>query len=415
MPLKNILILCDAFPPAFAPRMGYLCKYLPESGWDSIVITENISQHIFPELAKERKVTYIDFFYSKYAFIRKLKYGIVFLADFFFGYKDAVFYKAAQKQIENNNISFVLVSTYRSFPLKAAGKIAKKYNIPLIVDIRDIIEQFSNNEFVSKKFTNNQFINNRIAAAQKKRLIKERNNVLIQADFITTISPWHVNFLKQYNDKVALIYNGFDSELFFPKPITNEKFVITYTGRVINTQLRNPTMLFEAVSELDKRKKINISDFKICFYTDDKSKNAISELAASYHVQDYIEYRGYVSNKDIPDILNASSILLLLANKSSDDGPKGIMTTKLFEYLAVEKPILCVSNDESYLEEMIRETQSGLAANSSEEVCDFILEKYSEWKTTGFTKQQVNRDIIQHYSRKNQARQFVSIFNTLIT
>ena len=36
--MKKVLILCDAFPPNFGPRMGYLVKYLSRFGWDSYVV-----------------------------------------------------------------------------------------------------------------------------------------------------------------------------------------------------------------------------------------------------------------------------------------------------------------------------------------------------------------------------------------
>ena len=48
------------------------------------------------------------------------------------------------------------------------------------------------------------------------------------------------------------------------------------------------------------------------------------------------------------------------------------MTTKFFESLAVEKPILCVQSDEAYLAEAIKETHSGLAATRVDEVYDFL-------------------------------------------
>ena len=40
--MKHVLILCDLFPPAFGPRMGYLCKYIQRYGWEPVVVTENM-------------------------------------------------------------------------------------------------------------------------------------------------------------------------------------------------------------------------------------------------------------------------------------------------------------------------------------------------------------------------------------
>jgi hypothetical protein len=54
------------------------------------------------------------------------------------------------------------------------------------------------------------------------------------------------------------------------------------------------------------------------------------------------------------------------------------MTTKFFEAVGVEKPVLCVPNDEGCLAQVIEEVNAGLAANTALEVQDFIKEKYNE-------------------------------------
>ena len=45
--MNKLLIICDMFPPAFAPRMGYLCKYLTRMGWEVTVVTEYIEDNTF--------------------------------------------------------------------------------------------------------------------------------------------------------------------------------------------------------------------------------------------------------------------------------------------------------------------------------------------------------------------------------
>jgi hypothetical protein len=81
--MKNVLILCDAFPPAFNPRMGYLCKYLPEYGWNPIIVTEYLPHNIFGNLSKVKDINYINFIFDKNGKINKLKYLFVFFAEYF--------------------------------------------------------------------------------------------------------------------------------------------------------------------------------------------------------------------------------------------------------------------------------------------------------------------------------------------
>ena len=131
-------------------------------------------------------------------------------------------------------------------------------------------------------------------------------------------------------------------------------------------------------------------------------------------VEVFMDYKGYVAADKIPSVLNQSSILLLLTNKSSEQGPKGVMTTKFFESLAVRKPILCVRSDEGVLETALLESQAGIAARQKKEVCSFLLKYINEWKEKGFTTSSIRSEVLQNYSRKEQAKQFVRIFENII-
>ena len=227
---KNILILCDAFPPAFNPRMGYLCKYLSEHGWNPNIVTEYASQNIFNNLANVHNINYINFYCNQSGKINKLKYILVFFADLFFNYKDIIFTKKAAKIIKTNEISMILASvSWRSFPALTAKKISKKYKIPYIVDCRDIYEQFPNYEYTSKIFLKSSFINKVSAIITKNKYKRQRDKILRIANAVTTVSDWHTQKLSELNKNTYLIYNGFDSETFSFNSIKSNIFKITYT------------------------------------------------------------------------------------------------------------------------------------------------------------------------------------------
>ena len=88
------------------------------------------------------------------------------------------------------------------------------------------------------------------------------------------------------------------------------------------------------------------------------------------------------------------------------------MTTKFFEALGVEKPILCVHSDEGCLAQVINETQSGLAATNVNDVKQFILHHFALWQQNGHTHIDVNNK--EQFTRQNQARQFLDLFNQTI-
>ena len=415
--MKNILILCDSFPPAFAPRVGYLCKYLPEFGWNPIIVTEYLPLNIFEKISNIQNIKYINFFWRKNGKFKKLKYLFIFISELFFNLKNIIFKRQVKNFIKNQDFSVILTTvSWRSFPALTAKQLGFKYKIPFIVDCRDIYEQFPNQEFTSKFFNLPSFLSKPLVFFILKKYKNQRNKILQKANAVITVSDWHTQKLSEYNKNTFLIFNGFDNETFFYKQVKCNKFKITYTGRIESQAVKDPSLLFESIAYLHEKGLINHESVRIQFYLlDQSSKNIIKKIAEKYKVMMYVDYFDGVSNDKVPDILNESSILLLLANLSiGEKTPKGIMGTKTFEYLAVEKPILLVRNDESCLEETINNSNTGIAASSIEEVNQFIMEKYSEWQNNGYTHQNTNKQYIEQFSRRYQAKQFVQIFESLI-
>ena len=406
--MKKVLILCDAFPPAFAPRMGYLVKYLKESGWQAVAITEEIPQKPFTFLKGICETLFVDYYKDAKSPIHR---QYLFLMEFLFGKKNKQLYQLALTQTQKHHFDLILCSTYRSFPLDAARKLSKETGLPLIVDLRDIVEQFSGYEMFAQKLPSIPLIRDVVGWILKKRSFWERNAALKAASHVTTVSPWHVETLKKFNPNTSLIYNGYDPEFFYPAPVRNSQFTITYTGRLISLAVRNPDLFFLAVKRLSDEGIFSANECRIQWYIDEVSQELLRVEACKYGLEEYMDYPGYVSGSEIPKVLNQSSVLLVLANKSAGNGPKGIMTTKLFESLAVERPLLCVRSDEDCLEAVIKKTNIGLAARTEQEAYDFLKHHYLQWKSTGLTYIDVNHKEVKNFSRKEQALQFLRLFD----
>ncbi|MBR3871258.1 MAG: glycosyltransferase [Paludibacteraceae bacterium] len=399
---RKILIVTDSFPPNFAPRMGLLSYHLEKMGWDVTIISEDNSEihYNLPNLPKK------VYRYNYQANASKTEYYLKSALNLIYDHKTNSFLNKFYKEIKNEYFDLVLCSTFNEFPLNLAYKISKKLNIPLLCDIRDLAEQFGSKIYDTNGQTHN-YIGRYFTNLLRKRRIQRRNYVLKKANAITTISPWHLDFIKRYNKNVYLIYNGFSEKDFIAKEVKSNSFNIVYTGRLLDLNTRNPELLFNAIEELKLEK------LRIVWYVDKTSREIISKELENYPITKSIsEINNLVPVSAIPNLLNKSSIILVLTNKSTEDGPKGIMTTKFFEAIGVEKPVLCVRSDEGCLSQVIKETNAGLAATNVEEVKSFITKKYKEWENNGFTRQEiVSRE---KFSRENQAKQFVEIFNSLI-
>ena len=409
----KLLIICDMFPPAFGPRMGYLCKYMKQAGWNPVVLSEYINDNTFAFLAQKTDTIFVNYYTAHGKWTSKIEWLSVFFRDFFFHYKDKRMAREAFMLLEKGSFEGILCSTYRTFPLLAAQMAAEKFHLPLIADLRDIVEEYAADEYISHAFHTCKWLDKRIADIFRRRLISDRNQVLTKANYVTTVSPWHVEMMKRYNPNTKLIYNGYDPELFFPEQHRTDQFIITYTGRLLSLATRDPQLLFEALEKLDKEQIITPDKLRLKWYVDEDSKRMIQASSACYAIDAYMDFPGYVPASDIPGILNRSSVLLQLANKTTATGPKGFMTTKLFEAMAVEKPLLCVRSDEACLEETIQKTHTGIAARTVDEVYHFLCHYYKQWETNGYTSIKVDREAIEQFSRKKQAEQFMALFNKL--
>ena len=103
---------------------------------------------------------------------------------------------------------------------------------------------------------------------------------------------------------------------------------------------------------------------------------------------------------------------MILTTSTKEDGTHGMMGTKFYEILGVEKPCLCLNSDEECLAEAIEHTHAGLAATNVEDIKAFILEKYEEWLQYGFTRQAVINK--EQFTRQHEAAQFEQLFLTVI-
>lgn len=414
---KRVLILCDLFPPAFGPRMGYLTKYLSDCGWEAIVITEFVQDTLcFRNLVFSdslKYVKYIKYLHFQHPFLRKIEWLFLFVIDIFFSYKDKVMFKFAQSLIKEFSVDVILCSTFRTFPFPAAIKLSKQYDLPIVVDFRDIVEEYPKYEFLSKKISRFNVINNFISSLLRRKHLRVRNSLLPLVDVVTTVSTWHVKMLKQYNLNVRLIYNGYDPEFFYPQNIRTDKFIIVYTGRILSQDMRDPSLFFDALSMLYNDHILSPSNCRVRWFIDDLSRQILDKLITDHSLLQFMDFFDYIPTTQVPLELNRSSVILLLANKMSSSGPKGMMTTKLFEALAVKKPILCVRSDEDAIEHLLHSLRAGLAARTVNQVYDFLKFHYEYWLANHVTKANVNSEDLDFFSRKRQACQFSDIFNSL--
>ena len=372
--MKRLLVVSD--PPAapgYLPRLRFLCDYLVQKGHDVTLITEQYQplpfEHSYPiHTIRMYSGGSLDWF---------IKTVWTLLTD----WHNRAF---AQKSLQLSVIShqpwdYVLCTSFSDFPLGAAKRLADQLHVPLICDIRDLDEQVDDSTYQYKHQHRWLMPFRRIYRAIH---IRRRNQVLRAAQAITTVSQWHADFIKAFNPNTYVVYNGYDARQFYPQDIVTDTFRITYIGSLFEWQKPALEKVRQVIEELNKS----------------KIKNQKSQILLDLHTPKC----NPISHDCLGDAIRQSSIMLVLTSEHTH----GMLTTKFYEALGCEKPILCVPSDQGALADLMAYTHAGIATDDIDAIRQFILARYQEWQDKGFTRQDTrHRD---EFARQAQYDQFYS-------
>lgn len=118
---------------------------------------------------------------------------------------------------------------------------------------------------------------------------------------------------------------------------------------------RNPVNLWKALGELKTNNlelKTNLR-IKLIGAVD----FSVFEALKANSLEDCVEHISMVDHQESLLLQQKAQLLLLVANNSGN--VKGILTGKVFEYLATSRPIIAFGEKDSNLEALIKETNSG--------------------------------------------------------
>ncbi len=211
--------------------------------------------------------------------------------------------------------------------------------------------------------------------ADKKHHRLEKK-VLTTADRVVTVSPTCARDLEKISGKkVDVITNGFDPDDFAQlENRKSDRFEVLHIGAI--NKDRNAENLWKALAELcqeneDFNQKLLI---KLIGKTDFSARNSIKENKLENH----LKIIPYLPHKEAISHAQTASLLLLPLNNTPT--VKGIVTGKLFEYLAMQKPILCIGPTDGDSAKIIDETQTGQTFNfeNKEGIKQYILDAFEK-------------------------------------
>ncbi len=301
------------------------------------------------------------------------------------------FYNFLNNHLAKNHYDVIIISAPPFNTVRLGHELAAKFNIPLVLDLRDIwqgllVPENSTPDFKTKYFL---YFNRRYA-----------RKWFASAKLITTVSEPLAQEIKSVTGKQAkVITNGFEEKFFSqlqPKH-KNQLFNFTVVGTIYPKQdiqiLIKGLKKFKALHSIEKM-QLNFIGLK-----------SLTEVAKNIEesLQDFkMLITGKIPRQEALQFLADAHILFYSGWK----GHKGIYSTKIFEYLGARKNILIAPGDDDVIDELLDITKAGNVANSPDEFCNHLSNAYRQWETNGtITYFGIEKEILK-YSRENQTEKF---------
>jgi glycosyltransferase involved in cell wall biosynthesis len=299
--------------------------------------------------------------------------------------------------LEKNPVDVVISSgPPHSMHLIAKG-VSDAKSIPWLADFRD-------------PWTNIDYYRDlKLTRWADRRHHQLEREVVTGADKVVVVgNDMKREFHEKYGVDPVVITNGFDTDDFKDvQPLPPEGYVVSHVGTLVPS--RNPVQLWRALGDLVKESPSFAAEFKLRLIgkVDFAIKQSIMEAGLSSHV----EYIDYVSHSQVPVHLKSASLLLLVLNDAPN--AKGILTGKMFEYLASGRKILCIGPVDGDAASIIDETRSGVTRTFLDYpgIKMTVQEQFENFRSGHGLEQSGGQE---KYSRKSLTGDLCRVLNSMI-
>ena len=440
--MKRVLIITYYWPPSGGSgvqRWLKMSKYLPENGWQPVIYTaedaeypvedQSLEKDVAPEAEVIRRPIVEPYtFYKKFLGIKKgekVKAGFINEGAKKTGWKESLsvwlrgnlFIPDARcwwikpsvrflKKYLKEHPVYAIISTGPPHSMHLIAKaLHKKLNIPWVADFRD-------------PWTDIDFYKDlKLTRCADRRHHRLENQVLTEATRVVTVGWDCAKGLENHGAKnVAVITNGYDlgtncvktDENSSPSNKKTSTFTMSHIG-IIGAN-RNPETFWSAISEIVETHHGTSLPIRIRLIG--QVDNCVVESIKRHKIERFVEIIPYIPHNQVITEQQKSDILLLFVNNTPN--AKGILTGKLFEYMASGRPILSIGPEDGDSARILNETQTGVTVdfNDKEKMKSVILDLMIKYQDNQLVTD--GGEAIGKYSRKNLANEFVKILNEII-
>ena len=418
--VKNVLLITYYFPPsggAGVQRWLKTINYLPKAGVETIVLTVDPAVASYPQIddslcndvpsgikiyrthtreilslykkvSPKKEVPYGGFANEPNPnFIQKISRfirGNFFLPDPRRGWNKYALAKA--KEIIKTEPIETIVTTSPPHSTQLIGLELKRLypHLKWVADLRDPwTDIYYNEDLYPTRWA-------------KKRNLRYERSVLIGADQIITVSERCKRLFAEKADvaeKIAVVPNGYDGKDFLQLGVRSEELGVTSVES--NLKILSYIGVMAPQYDLVPLKKLVQGRKDILLRFVGVVSEDIKHEIESWGVQ--TEFISYVSHNKAIEYMQASDALLLFIPNVPNN--EGILTGKLFEYLAAGRKILLFGPECGDAMRLINECEAGKCYSE-----DFSLDNFLNMPYKG-------NDNIKSYSREALAYKIASILS----
>lgn len=384
--MKRLLLITYYFPPcggAGVQRWLRILKYLPQKGWDiTVLTTENgdypiLDKTLEKTLPKNIKVirTKTPIFGDFYKKVTKDKQGIPYGTlnsekhDTLFKkilywirinliIPDARFiwnkhaYQTAAQLLKTNNYDIVVTTSPPHSTQLIGLKLQKKFKVKWVTDFRDPWADIFYLKLAKQKklpYLINKYLETKI-------IRKADLNLIVSQTINHNFPPGNkITFTNSYDP----------ADFINHQKEKSDKFRLKYIGKI--TEAQDINAVITSLNNLPQLHH-NIELTFIGTYETNPFRTDFPII-----IKNYLPH-----SEAIKEMMN-SDLLILLINDYPQNG--GMLTTKLFEYLGANVPILCIGPQDGDANTIIQECQAGKCANYSDitSLKTFITDFYENW------------------------------------
>jgi len=408
-----VLIITYYWPPSGGSgvqRWLKFVKYFREFGIEPIVLTVHPEQAVYPimdetllhEIPEGVRVVYTDAkspldFYKKArkknvphtGFTNEEKTGLMdkimrfirgnfFIPDARVGWNKFAL-AAAEKIIQEEQIDSIVTTSPPHSTQLIGLALKQKYKIQWLADLRDPWTEIYYNQLLFR------------TALAKKKDKRLESNCIKQADTVVVVSEDIKRMFANGNEvlthKIHVIPNGFDEADFakIERAKNEQQKVIRYIG---NLGEQYPT---EGLLTVFSNLIASDNSWKMSFIGN--APQRIKQQVIERNLETHIDFMSYVAHSKAIEYMKSATVLLLIIPEIANN--KGILTGKLFEYIATGNPILCIGPEDGDAAKILNEFENCGCFSPENIALAFDWLKNSTFDTIETSEKS------QQYSRKN--------------